>query len=312
MKPKQLKFPFTWEERRPMISDGVLFIPDYYDRHDEYQFPGWEPIFGNKKPVVVEYCSGNGTWIAEKAKDSEKNWVAVEYDFERVRKIWSKKKNYGLDNLFIISGEALTFAREYLPPHSIAEVFINFPDPWPKEKHAKNRLFQQPFIEQLARTTEGTVTAVTDDPVYSEQIVREMATHWEMVLSTNTWENYGASYFDTLWREKGKEIRYFQFKKRKLPSKGILVPQDEKISGLERFRDSYRLIPELQLNQMWDGLDELYIFENHLCPQGRRHVQGFIAAGGKTFGAEGFEPPTHCSQSSCASQTALCSERLKS
>jgi hypothetical protein len=52
------------------------------------------------------------------------------------------------------------------------------------------------------------------------------------------------------------------------------------------------------------------VIEEAVSVQGQRHLKGFIAAGGEKFGAEGFEPPTHCSQSSCASQTALCSEQL--
>lgn len=220
MRPKDLKSPYRWAARRPLLEDRVLFVPDYYDGHQELIFPKWKEIFGNDNPVIIEYCTGNGTWLAEKAKDSSKNWIAVEWRFERVRKIWSKMKNYGLSNLFIISGEAQTFAREYLPFSSVDGVYINFPDPWPKDKHAKNRLFQQPFIEQLARTIKsgGTLTVATDDPTYSEQISREMLANpaWKSDFPKpyyrTEWEGYGTSYFDTLWREKGKEIRYFQFR----------------------------------------------------------------------------------------------------
>lgn len=220
MKPKDLKSPYRWADRKPLLEDRVFYVPDYYDNHQEWPFPGWKTIFGNDKPVIIEYCTGNGTWLAEKAKDSSKNWVAVEWRFERVRKIWSKMKNYGLANFFIISGEAQTFTREYLPEACVDGVYINFPDPWPKDKHAKNRLFQQSFIEQLARTVKpgGTVTVVTDDATYSEQISREMLTHPVWVSDfpapyyTTEWEGYGTSYFDTLWREKGKAIHYFQFR----------------------------------------------------------------------------------------------------
>lgn len=221
MRPKDLKFPYKWAERRPHLADGVLYVPDYYENHREFSFPDWKTIFGNDKPVVIEYCTGNGTWIAEKAKDTSNNWVAVEWRFERVRKIWSKAKNYGLTNLFIVCGEAQTFAREYLSSESIDQVYINFPDPWPKEKHAKNRIFQQPFIHQIARTVKpaGLVTVVTDDPPYSEQVSREMLAHPAWVSSfpdpyfVTEWEGYGTSYFEELWRGKGKVIRYFQFKK---------------------------------------------------------------------------------------------------
>lgn len=100
-------------------------------------------------------------------------------------------------------------------------------------------------------------------------------------------------------------------------SNGVLLPSDEYcttevLEKLEKLLEMpARIIPETRLNEMWDGLDHLYVIEEALSLQGKRHVKGFIAAGGEVFGAEGFEPPTHCSQSSCASQTALCSERAK-
>src|SRR6185437_14908688 len=103
MKPKHLKFPYRWEDRRPLLADQVLFIPDHYQAHDSWVFPGWKAIFGNSHPVILEYCAGNGTWIVEKAKTSlEHNWVAVEWRFDRVQKIWSKIKNEGLSNLLVV------------------------------------------------------------------------------------------------------------------------------------------------------------------------------------------------------------------
>jgi hypothetical protein len=104
-----------------------------------------------------------------------------------------------------------------------------------------------------------------------------------------------------------------------LSPKGILLPSDEactpeilaKLETLMEKVGPHRMIPETRLNEMWDGLDEIYVIEEAVSVQGERHLKGFIAAGGEKFGAEGFEPPTLCSQSRCASQTALCSERVK-
>lgn len=222
MKPKNFKCPLTWEERRPLIHDRVLFVPQYYDRHHEWSFPGWESteIFGRFAPIEIEYCAGNGAWIIEKARaNPDRNWVAVELQFERVRKIWSKMRNEGLANLFIVSGEALTFTRHYVPDKSFSAVYINFPDPWPKEKHTKKRLLQEPFISEMARTTApgGTATIVTDHPVYTAQISQAMVANaaWSPLFEppyyVTKWENYGTSYFDELWREQGLQIHYLQF-----------------------------------------------------------------------------------------------------
>ncbi len=222
MKPKDLKSPLTWEERRPLIHDGVLFVPQYYQRHHEWVFPGWHSpeVFGRHAPIEVEYCSGNGAWIIEKAlAHPDRNWVAVDLQFERVRKIWSKKHNFSLTNLFIVCGEALTFSKYYVPDRSFEAIYINFPDPWPKEKHSTRRLLQGPFISEMARTSipGAAVMIVTDDPTYTEQINMTMLGQpsWEARFPSpyyvTEWENYGTSYFDSLWRERGLTIHYMQY-----------------------------------------------------------------------------------------------------
>lgn len=222
MKPKNFKCPFTWKERQPLIFDRVLFVPEYYDRHKEWTFPGWESpeVFGRKAPIEVEYCTGNGAWIIDKAKSNpDRNWVAVEIQFERVRKIWSKMRNENITNLFIVSGEALTFTRDYVPDQSFAAIYINFPDPWPKDKHAKKRLLQEPFISEMARVLRpgGTATIATDHPGYTAQICAGMIANasWSPLFESphyiTQWEDYGSSYFEQLWRELGVPIHYMQF-----------------------------------------------------------------------------------------------------
>lgn len=224
MNPKNFKCPFTWLERRPLIHDKVLFVPPYYDRHQEWVFPGWDSpqVFGRKAPLEVEYCSGNGAWIIEKARSHpERNWVAVEIQFERVRKIWSKMRNENLTNLLIVCGDALTYTRHYVPDCSFSSAYINFPDPWPKEKHAKKRLLQEPFFSEMARAlgSKGIVTIATDHEAYTQQICTGMSANpqWQPVFASpyyvNDWENYGSSYFGDLWKEQGIQIHYMQFRK---------------------------------------------------------------------------------------------------
>lgn len=222
MKPKNLKFPFSWEERRPLFANRVLFVPEYYDRHQEFQFPGWDhpDYFGRQGKVFIEYCAGNGAWVVEKALANPQDlWVAVEWRFERIRKIWSKIQNHNISNLIAVCGEALTFSKYYLSSDCIDGAYINFPDPWPKDKHAKNRLLQQPFVDELSRIMkkEGTVFLVTDDPVYTDQICKELlnSPSWKPSFQdpyfVTQWDDYGASYFGDLWLEKGKTIHYIQF-----------------------------------------------------------------------------------------------------
>lgn len=224
MKPKDLKCPFKWEDRRPHIYERVLFVPEYYDRHQEWKFPGWESpeVFGRSGPIEVEYCTGNGAWIIEKAiAHPDRLWVAVERQFDRVRKIWSKMRNFNLTNLFIVCGEGLTFTQFYVPDRSFQKIYINFPDPWPKEKHSKNRLIKEPFISEIARAADydATVTMVTDHATYMQQITESMRENpsWRSAFPdpyyVTEWEGYGTSYFDELWRTQGQVIHYMHYQK---------------------------------------------------------------------------------------------------
>lgn len=220
MKPKDLKSHFTWDERKPYIEKGVLYVPPYYFDHESFEMPSFFNIFSNQNPLFVEYCSGNGDWIVQKALENpDKNWIAVEMLFERVRKIYSKRENREVKNLLIVCGEAQTFSKHYLKENAIDGAFVNFPDPWPKARHAKHRLLKEDFIALLSEKmkNQSHLKVVTDDRAYCELFV-------ELMLPLKNWrstyenpyfkenlEGYGFSFFCDLWRKKGKSIHHIEF-----------------------------------------------------------------------------------------------------
>jgi tRNA (guanine-N7-)-methyltransferase len=228
MKPKDLKPPFSWETRRVTLEDRVLCIPERID-FSTCSFPGWKSIFENDHPVAIEFCSGNGDWIIDQAlKFPERNWVAVEKRFDRVRKIWSKRENLGAKNVLIVCSMAQTFASQFVPIKSTAQVFVNFPDPWPKDRHAKHRLYQAPFVNMVYSLLkdEGDLIGVTDDKPYMEQILSEVMEHggftpqFEAPYTRPQWpceedDSYGkTSYFEALWTRLGRSLNFYHFKKR--------------------------------------------------------------------------------------------------
>lgn len=224
MKPTDLKHAKLRSERQVLIQDRIWYVPNDAQQSGEFQFPGWnhEELFGNQRPVCVEYCSGNGAWIASRAAaDPLTNWVAVERKFDRVRKIWSKLQNLRLNNLVIVYGEAEEVTARYFPEGSIEQIYINFPDPWPKNRHARHRLIQPRFIEQMGRVLKhgGETTFVTDDPNYSIWTIQKMRNSLQFVSSypepyfLTDCEDYGSSYFEKLWRDKGKVIRFHKFRR---------------------------------------------------------------------------------------------------
>lgn len=225
MKPEDLISPYCWNNRCVAIHDHVWYVPDYYDHYQQFTFPGWQDtqVFANNQPIKVEYCSGNGAWIAARAEtDPTSNWVAVEKQFVRARKIWSKIKNQNLANLLVVCGEGYKVTHHYFPSETVQEVFINFPDPWPKRRHAKHRIIQPSFIQEIERVLvkNGTLTFVTDDEDYSALMIKEMVrfkgfeSYYPEPYFTTECPDYGSSFFEDLWRGQGKQIRYHQYRKR--------------------------------------------------------------------------------------------------
>lgn len=221
-KPSDLIIPFSFENRKPIIIDRLFFIPSYYADHDSWGKLdiSSDLVFEKKLPVNIEYCSGNGQWILEKALlNPSINWIAVEYKFERARKIWVKMHNMRLKNLFIVFGEAYLFTSKYLYESCLKNIFINFPDPWPKKKQAKHRLVNIEFMKALSIVVEkgGIATIVTDDDMAKEWMLQAviLSEKWKPLFEypyyINSLENYGDSYFKNLWLENGKEIKYLQF-----------------------------------------------------------------------------------------------------
>jgi tRNA (guanine-N7-)-methyltransferase len=226
MKPSDLKAPFAWNARKVIIDDRILYAPSRCETYDDFHLPSWSDpqLFGNANPIEIEYCSGNGTWIAAKAQANPQiNWIAVEKKFVRVRKIWSKIKNFALPNLIVVCGEAYLTTRRYFPEGGFRAAYINFPDPWPKKRHAKHRLIHPAFVSEVARVLdpEGTFTLVTDDPDYSIRMIAEMnvntafRSHFPAPFFITDMPNYGDSFFDSLWRSQGKTIHYHQYVKQR-------------------------------------------------------------------------------------------------
>jgi tRNA (guanine-N7-)-methyltransferase len=221
-KPSDLIIPFSFEKRRPIIIERFFFIPTFYDKHGEWGGLDLaaKEIFSEYQMVNIEYCSGNGQWILDKAQKSPHlNWIAVEFRFERARKIWIKAHNLGLKNILVVFGEAFCFSKHYLKKDTISNIFINFPDPWPKKRHEKHRLVTPEFMKELSRIVVegGIATLVTDDSPTQELMVAAALSseRWKALFKhphfTDHLEDYGSSYFDSLWKSKGKKIKYLQF-----------------------------------------------------------------------------------------------------
>ncbi|NGX48948.1 MAG: tRNA (guanine-N(7)-)-methyltransferase [Candidatus Anoxychlamydiales bacterium] len=217
MKKSDLVIPFKYEDRRPIILHRFLYVPDNYDFHDEFRD---KITFENDNEINIEYCSGNGEWIVDRAKKNPNiNFIAVEMKFLRARQIWLKMHKENIKNLFVVKSEAFIFTKHYLKDCFASDVFINFPDPWPKKKHAKNRLIKKEFLQEVNRVQkkDETITVVTDHEDYRDEIINEFlkVKEYRSIFKEPYFEQdtkgFGSSFFSTLFQSKDKAINYIKF-----------------------------------------------------------------------------------------------------
>ena len=99
-------------------------------------------LFGNAHPVEIEIGIGKGRFILEQgAARPEVNFLGVEWSLKYLRLAKERAQRQGLSNIRLFRGDARHVLAALLPDRSVARVHIYCPDPWPKKRHHKRRLF---------------------------------------------------------------------------------------------------------------------------------------------------------------------------
>jgi tRNA (guanine-N7-)-methyltransferase len=122
-------------------------------------------IFRREAPVEIEIGAGKGEFIIERAAEfPERDFIAVELSGTITHVLAVRCGRAGLKNLRVARMDARTLVNLMLPDASVAAFHIYFPDPWPKERHVKHRLFTPTLSASLYRTLEpGAIAYVATD-----------------------------------------------------------------------------------------------------------------------------------------------------
>lgn len=137
----------------------------------------WRELFGNDHLVELEIGMGKGTFLKEQAKTRpEVNFFGIEWANWYWRYASDRLRRHGCLNARTIRAEALFFLREFVSDASLLVLHVYFPDPWPKSRHHKRRLVQEPFLQQAHRTLApgGRLQIVTDHQGYWEENIEPL------------------------------------------------------------------------------------------------------------------------------------------
>ncbi len=168
----------------------------------------WEQEFARVAPLVVEIGFGNGDYLARTAKaQPEVNFVGIELCWGSVWRCLRSLEKARLTNVRLLLEDAKAALLWNFPACSVQEFTALFPCPWPKERHAKYRLFRPEFMRLMnSRLTEqGSITIVTDDESYRDQILEECTEKTTGLKSSL--EIVGAEFrtkYERKWQEQGQ------------------------------------------------------------------------------------------------------------
>lgn len=135
-------------------------------------------LFGRPGSVHIEIGTGKATFLVSQAKAEPRlNFLGIEWASKYYRWAVDRLGRHGLANVRVVRADAADFIRRHIPDDSVACLHIYFPDPWPKRRHHKRRLFQSHNVTHLVRclAPTGRINLATDHAEYLRQIKAVMA-----------------------------------------------------------------------------------------------------------------------------------------
>jgi len=133
---------------RNVKNKEVIINNSNYIVIDPINYKGkWQELFNNSNPIYLEIGMGKGNFIIENAKRYPKiNFIGLEKNSSVITYAIKKLDNILLPNLKLIRFDANKI--DDIFDKEITKLYLNFSDPWPKERHHKRRLTSNIFLEK--------------------------------------------------------------------------------------------------------------------------------------------------------------------
>lgn len=149
----------------------------------------WQEVFGNQNPVQIEVGMGKGRFIMDMARlHPEVNYIGIEmYDSVLLRAVQKiEQLEEKLPNLYFIRTDARNLP-EIFGKEEVDRIYLNFSDPWPKDRHVKRRLTSRQFLERYDQilVKHGQVEFKTDNrPLFEFSLDEIREAGWTLLAHT--------------------------------------------------------------------------------------------------------------------------------
>jgi tRNA (guanine-N7-)-methyltransferase len=192
----------------PPPAEGVLFVPAV--------------VFGRDAPFELEIGCGKGGFLLRRAQARpDVNLLGIEWANKYFKFAADRMARWGIAHARVMRTDAGHFVRRHLPAGCLAALHIYHPDPWPKKRHHRRRIFQSEFVAAAVRAlAPGARWAIqTDHAEYFEWIQQMMSGAAELRPVPYDDPDFGIedataqTNFEIKYRRAGREIYQLAFRK---------------------------------------------------------------------------------------------------
>lgn len=211
-----------------MVKRKLQQFAEFKTFEKTYDFPyhlkgKWNEEFQNNYPIVLELGCGKGEYtVALAAQYPEKNYIGIDIKSNRMWRGALTAKEKGITNAAFIR-MLVTKIAEIFDTAEVSEIWITFPDPFPKDRHAKHRLTSERFLplyKQILKPN-GIINFKTDDTPLFEYTLETLNGQGIAPTEIN-WDVHGnidshqclreiQTYYERKFSAQGRTIKYLRF-----------------------------------------------------------------------------------------------------
>lgn len=207
--------------KKPGTKEALLALVPPLVLEPQTNMEKWQQYFGNDNPIHIELGMGRGRFITTQAQNNPHiNYIGIEL-IEEVLLVGVKRAvEQSLENIAFIWGNVQELAN-YFGPEELARIYINFCDPWPKNRWAKRRLTHRGFLASYRKllNEEGEIHFKTDNQELFEFSLNELVDDkWQLQnitldLYRNPPADNVATEYEQKFQEQGMKIYRLEGKK---------------------------------------------------------------------------------------------------
>ncbi len=165
----------TFHASRGRVTKNQIFALENY--FSEFELPegpwDFQELFGDKNVVFEIGCGSGESTIGFAKANPETIIIAIEVHRPSISHLVEDAHKEGLTNIRVAYSDGVQVLRDWVKDKSLTAIFAFFPDPWPKKRHNKRRLFRTEIVELMQKklVKGGEIITATDWAEYGHQML---------------------------------------------------------------------------------------------------------------------------------------------